>query len=132
MSGIAPSAYTCSLFPSRGKVRQFASLLVEDHTLVREKLASIVRSAADFTVVGEAGDGPEGLALTQETAADVVLMDISLPTINGMEAARILKQLSPRVEILFVSQYVTPQIISEALKAGGRGYIAKGDVARNC
>ncbi len=105
-------------------------LIVEDHPVVRRGIRSLLAAQRDFQVIWEASDAYEGLQKASELAFDVVLMDISLPGLNGIEATRMIRQISPHSEVLFVSQHATPGIVIQALQAGGRGYVVKSDAAR--
>jgi RNA polymerase sigma factor (sigma-70 family) len=100
-------------------------LLAEDHEVVREALRSLLTAHAGFTVVGEAGNGRELLTLAEKSAPDVVVMDINMPELNGIEATRQLTARLPHIKIIGLSVHVTGRIISEMLKAGARGYIPK-------
>lgn len=105
-------------------------LVVEDHPVVRRGLRSLLASQPDIRVIWEAGDAYEALQKVTETPFDVILMDISLPGMNGIEATRMIRQLSPCSEVLFVSQHAEPGMMAEAIEAGGRGYMLKTDAAR--
>jgi DNA-binding NarL/FixJ family response regulator len=76
-------------------------------------------------VIGEASDGLEGVQKAEELQPDLILFDVGLPTLNGIEAARRIRQLSPESKILFVSQDSSPAIVQEALRLGAMGYVAK-------
>jgi DNA-binding NarL/FixJ family response regulator len=102
-------------------------LVVDDHAIVRRQLCALLNEQPDFEVVGEAEDGEEAVRKAEESRPDVVLMDISLPGLDGFAAARHIKQHVPSAEIVFVSQHDTRQMVREALRAGGRGYVAKLD-----
>ncbi len=105
-------------------------LIVEDHPIVRRGMRSLLASQPDFQVIWEAADAYEALQKVTELSFDVILMDMSLPGLNGIEITCIIKQLSPRSEVLFVSQHAMPGMIAEALNAGGRGYVVKSDAGR--
>jgi CheY-like chemotaxis protein len=102
-------------------------LVVDDHSIVRRQLCALLRAQPDFEVVCEAADGEEAVRKAEEFRPDVVLMDISLPGLDGFAAARHIKQQVPSAEIVFVSQHDTRQMVREALRAGGRGYVGKFD-----
>jgi DNA-binding NarL/FixJ family response regulator len=100
-------------------------LLAEDHTLVRAGIRSLLDSFPDIEVVAEAGNGREAIKLVRELEPQVVLMDISMPELNGMEAtARITKQ-SPGVKVLMLSMHNDEEYVAQSLKAGARGYLVK-------
>lgn len=100
-------------------------LLVEDHTLVRAGVHALLSSGPDLQVVGEAGDGHAALELCRTLKPDLVLMDVAMPKLNGIEAARQIKAESPEVRILMLSMHSSRQYIFEALKAGVLGYVLK-------
>jgi DNA-binding NarL/FixJ family response regulator len=100
-------------------------LLAEDHTLVRAGIRSLLDSFNDIEVIAEAGNGREALKLVRNLEPDVVLMDISMPELNGMEAtARITRQF-PGVKVLMLSMHNDEEYVAQSLKAGARGYLVK-------
>lgn len=104
-------------------------LLAEDHTIVRDGLASLLRSASDITVVGEAADGRQAVEEARRLKPDVVVMDIAMPELNGIEATRQISRSCPETRVLILSVYSTIDHINLALKAGARGYLLKGAAA---
>ncbi|ACN15516.1 TRAP-type C4-dicarboxylate transporter, periplasmic solute-binding protein [Desulforapulum autotrophicum HRM2] len=100
-------------------------LVAEDHTIVRKGLCSLLYSEPDIEVVGEAENGREAIKMVEELAPDVVLMDISMPELNGMDATRQLKKKYPDVKILILSMHSTEEYIFETLRAGASGYLIK-------
>ncbi len=104
------------------KIRVF---LAEDHVVVREGLRELIRQEADMEVVGEAGDGEETVRLTKELKPDVVLMDIAMPGLNGIEATRQIKGNLPRTCILVLTAYDNPEFIFAVIEAGAAGYLLK-------
>lgn len=100
-------------------------LLVEDHHLMRQGLAALLAGREDIQVVGEAANGLEALAFVEKRAPDLVLMDLSMPTMNGLEATRQIKQRFPNVTVLVLSMYNDPVFVARALQAGAAGYILK-------
>jgi len=105
-------------------------LIADDHTLFRESLRSLLKDAGDIEVVGEAEDGVQAVIKTAELQPDVVLMDIAMPNVNGLEATRQIKRQSPSVKVLILTMYDTEQYIFEMLRAGASGYILKKAPAR--
>jgi len=100
-------------------------LLVDDHKLIRVGLRNILDAHADIEVVGEAGDGEEGLRLARELKPDVVVLDINMPEMNGVEATRKLARLDPAPRILIVSVHKQDPIPTRLLEAGASGYLTK-------
>jgi DNA-binding NarL/FixJ family response regulator len=100
-------------------------LVVDDHPLVRKGIESILAAEDDLEMVGEAGDGSEAVAKFQQCRPDVVLMDLRMPKLEGIEAARALRGLDPEARIIALSSYQGDQDIYLALEAGMRGYILK-------
>lgn len=110
--------------------KQIRLLLAEDHEVMREALRSLLDNDPDFVVVGEAKDGRETLAMTEKTAPDVVVMDINLPELNGIEATRQLCDRYPHVKVLGLSVHETGRVVAEMLDAGASGYLPKTSAAR--
>lgn len=100
-------------------------LIVEDHNLLRQGLRSLVSTLPDFEVVGEARDGKEGIQQTLMLKPDLVLMDLSMPGMNGMEAAAQIKRRMPDVRIVALTAFKTDEYVREALKCGADGYVLK-------
>jgi DNA-binding NarL/FixJ family response regulator len=100
--------------------------LVEDHHIMRRGLASLLMTELDAEIVGEAASGEQALALLKaENLPDVVIMDISLPGMNGIDATRAVQALYPDVKVLILSMYDNPTVLHEALQSGAAGYILK-------
>ena len=100
-------------------------LLVEDFRPVRAIITSLLDGNPDLRVIGEASDGVEAVAKAQELRPDVVLMDIGLPKLNGLEAARRIRELVPSSKIVFLTQEASAEVLKEALSLGSWGYIVK-------
>jgi PAS domain S-box-containing protein len=106
-------------------------LLVDDDARVRRLISSMLSRHSGWEICGEAGDGQQSVELARATNPDVVLMDISMPGMNGLEATRILRREIPRTDVILVSQN-DPKIISDqAANVGARAYCSKSDLARN-
>ena len=105
-------------------------LIVDDHTLFRESLRSLLKDIEGIEVVGEAESGAQAVVKTMQLQPDVVLMDIAMPNMNGLEATRQIKRQNPSVKILALTMYETEQYIFEMLRAGAWGYIPKRAPAR--
>jgi DNA-binding NarL/FixJ family response regulator len=106
-------------------------LLVDDHDVARRGIRSVLSSDADLDVVSEAADGEEAVKRAQELRPAIILLDISLPGISGIQAARQIRSISPDSRIIFLSQHDSIQIAKDALSAGGHGYVVKSDAGRD-
>ncbi|QIN80787.1 response regulator [Rubrobacter marinus] len=100
-------------------------LLADDHRLFREGVASLLERADDVELVGESATGEEAVHLAEELAADVVLMDIKMPGMDGIEATRTIVGRSPHVGVIVVTMFEDDESVFAALKAGARGYVLK-------
>jgi DNA-binding NarL/FixJ family response regulator len=100
-------------------------LIADDHPVVREGVRSLLETAADLTVVGEAGDGIEAVRLAAELSPDVVLMDLRMPVMGGIEAIEQIKARDPRVGVVILTTYDDDELIVRGLRAGARGYLLK-------
>jgi NarL family two-component system response regulator LiaR len=100
-------------------------MLVEDHVLVREGTRELLDRQEDLRVVAEAGDGEEAVRLAAEHEPDIIIMDISLPKLNGLEATRRIKAANPAIAILVLTAYDDAQYIFAFLEAGAAGYLLK-------
>ncbi|MFE2654172.1 response regulator, partial [Streptomyces sp. NPDC059346] len=100
-------------------------LLVDDHQVVRRGLRTFLEIQEDIEVVGEAADGAEGVARTEELRPDVVLMDIKMPGTDGIEALRRLRELDNPAKVLIVTSFTEQRTVVPALRAGASGYVYK-------
>jgi len=103
------------------------TLVVEDGEAFRRFLCATLIETTECEIVGQASDGLQAVHQAQELQPDLILLDVGLPTLNGIQAARRIRQLSPNSKILFVSQDSSPEIAQTALKEGGHGYLVKSD-----
>lgn len=106
-------------------------LLVDDHPIVRQGLKTLLEGRRGWEVVGEASDGAEAVEKAKDLQPDVMVLDVTMPRMNGLEACRVLRKQWPQLEILFVTQHDSPQMMREALEAGARGYVVKSNAARD-
>jgi NarL family two-component system response regulator LiaR len=100
-------------------------LLVDDHEVVRQGVRAFFETYAEFEVVGEANNGADAVKLTEEHIPDVVLMDLIMPGMDGVEATRLIKKISPRTQIVVLTSYHEDEHIFPALQAGALSYILK-------
>jgi DNA-binding NarL/FixJ family response regulator len=103
-------------------------VLADDHVLVRQGLRSLLEREG-FQVVAEASDGQDALTYVQTLKPDIAVMDITMPVLNGLEAARQMSRVSPRTKTILLTQHDEEQYLSEALEAGVKGYVLKSQVA---
>ena len=101
-------------------------LLAEDHTLMRAGIRALLGGLPDVEVVGEASTGPEALTLAESLRPDLVLLDISMPELNGLEVASRLMKTEPRRRIIFLSMHTDAVYVRRALQSGASGYLVKG------
>jgi two-component system response regulator NreC len=105
-------------------------LLADDHRLVRQGLRTLLEKQG-FQVVSEASDGQEALGAVEKTQTDVAILDISMPILNGVDAARELLKSSPKTKVILLTQHDEDQYVTEALRAGVRGYVLKSQAAED-
>ena len=100
-------------------------LIVDDHTLVRDGIRAVLASASDITVAGEAADGHSAVEQARATGPDVILLDIAMPGLGGLEAVPLLKREAPDARILILTQYEQPEYVRRFLNLGVGGYVLK-------
>ncbi len=100
-------------------------LLADDHALLREGIRALLEDYADLTIVGEADDGRKAVELAGQLEPDIVLMDISMPVLNGIEATRQIKRDYPHVHVLVLTMHESEEYVSQLLAAGASGYVIK-------
>src|SRR6202050_1342726 len=106
-------------------------MIADDHDLVRRGLKILLESHPGWKVCAEAQSGREAVSMAEEFRPDVAIMDISMPELNGIEAARKIKSLLPNTEMLILSMHHTDQLVREIIAAGAKGYIIKSDSDRD-
>jgi DNA-binding NarL/FixJ family response regulator len=104
-------------------------LLVDDHTILREGVRALLAGEPEIVVVGEAGDGQEALEKVETLTPDVVLMDMVMPRMNGLEATGHIKRRHPEVKVLILSMYDDDEYVQQVIQAGASGYLLKGTAA---
>jgi len=103
-------------------------LLADDHNIIRDGMRLLLERQSDFSVVGEASDGREAVRLAEDQQADVVVMDIAMPNMNGIEATRRITERHPRTAVVILSMHYDESYVIRSLKAGARGYLLKDAV----
>lgn len=101
-------------------------LIVDDHEMVRTGLRQLLATENDIEVVGEAGDGVEGLNMAKKLCPDVAVFDVAMPKMGGLEAIALLKQTTPQVNVVMLSMFGKEAFAQEAIQAGAHAYILKG------
>ena len=101
-------------------------LIADDHTLFREGLVALLNSVPEIDVVGTAQDGEEAIQLAADTQPDVVLMDLLMPKVNGIEATKQIIQTSPHIGVVMLTMFEDNESVFAAMRAGARGYVLKG------
>jgi len=100
-------------------------LLADDHDVVRSGLRALLRTSPDFAIVGEAVDGEEAVRMTEETKPDVVIMDISMPNLDGIAATKVIKDKLPDVKVVILTVHEDEEYAYQVLRAGASGYVLK-------
>src|SRR5262245_4495258 len=106
-------------------MRKLRILLAEDHETVREGLKVILNAQADMEVVGEAPDGEAAVSQAQALQPDVVVMDVSMPKMNGLRATEAMQHCCPQVKVLTLTRHADDGFLQQLLRAGARGYVLK-------
>ena len=103
--------------------------LADDHAVLRDSLSFLLETQPDIRVVGSASDGRDAVRQVKQLRPDVVIMDIAMPKLNGLEATEQIRQISPSTQVIILSMYSTAEHIYRALQAGARGYLLKASAA---
>jgi DNA-binding NarL/FixJ family response regulator len=106
-------------------------LVADDHPIVRQGLRTLLSSCCEWEVIDEAGDGIEALEMAERLNPDVIVLDVSMPRMSGLDACRRIRKNVPESEILIVTQHDSVQMMNAALGAGARGYVVKSNAARD-
>ncbi len=106
-------------------------LIADDHDLLRRGLKALIETHPGWEICGEADSGREAVTKVEELRPDIAILDISMPELNGLEATRRIRKISPHTEVLILSVHQSDQLIREILDAGAKGYIVKSDSDRD-
>jgi DNA-binding NarL/FixJ family response regulator len=106
-------------------MRALRILVVDDHEIVRKGICALLREEPRFELVCEAGDGLQAVTAAKELQPDIVVLDINMPGMGGLEAAGYIKKVCPKSEIVFLSQHSSAEVVRQAFRSGGRAYVAK-------
>jgi DNA-binding NarL/FixJ family response regulator len=106
-------------------------LVVDDHPVVRHGLRTLLGAHAEWEIIDEAADGIEAVDKADRLKPDVIVLDITMPRMSGLEACRLIRKRVPASEILFVTQHDSPHMMREAMEAGARGYVVKSNASRD-
>ena len=109
----------------------FRILVADDHEVVRKGLVALLQAQPEWQVCGEAGEGREAVEKTQQLKPDVVILDIGMPNLNGLEATRQILKVNPQARVLILTLHDSDQVVREGLDAGARGFLLKSDAARD-
>ena len=109
----------------------FRILVADDHEVVRRGLCALLRNQPEWEVCGEAGDGREAVEKVLTLKPEVVILDIGMPNLNGLEATRQILKTNPRIKVLVLTLHDSDQVVQEVLNAGARGFLLKTDAARD-
>src|SRR5689334_3995407 len=104
-------------------------LIADDHTMVRESLVSVLQAAGDMQVVAQAADGVEAVEKALQTRPDVVIADLSMPRLNGLEVVRRLREALPQTKVLVLTMHGEDEYVLQAVRAGASGYLVKDSAA---
>jgi DNA-binding NarL/FixJ family response regulator len=110
---------------TKSSISRVRVLVVEDNEPFREFIYSILRMSAELEIIGDASDGQEAVDKSEELQPDLILLDIGLPSLNGIEAAKRIRKLVPSSKIVFLSQESSPDVVRYALSLGAMGYVPK-------
>jgi DNA-binding NarL/FixJ family response regulator len=106
-------------------------VIADDHEVVRRGIRSLLETALDLRVTGEASTGDEAVRLADQTGADLVIMAINMPVLNGLDATRMILKLRPNAQVLIVSMHESEHLVRDILESGARGYVLKSDAGQD-
>jgi DNA-binding NarL/FixJ family response regulator len=103
-------------------------LIVDDHEIFRRGLRALLEASAEWEICGEAVDGIDAVEKSSSLGPDIVIMDITMPRMNGLEAARLIKKQNPQIRIVIITQHDSPQVQAAALESGAQAFVTKSSV----
>ncbi len=106
-------------------------LIVDDHAIIRRGVQGILRGHPEWELCGEAENGQEAVRLADELKPEVIIMDVSMPGMNGVEATRVIKKNLPQAKVLLLTLHVSVDLVRSAFRAGARGYVLKSDAEQD-
>ena len=112
-------------------MKRIGVLLVDDHTVVRQGLRALIQSEQDIEVIGEAENGRQAVTLARKTPPDVVVMDVAMPLLNGLEATRQILKSLPSTKVLVLTSYSDDECVQQLMEAGASGYLIKQTAAND-
>src|SRR5881409_877313 len=133
--GVSPYTH-CEVFSHIEKrnsfpMKKIGVLLVDDHTVVRQGLRALLKAEEDMEVIGEAENGRQAVMLAKKTPPDVVVMDVAMPLLNGLEATRQILKNVPTAKVLVLTSYGDDECVEQLMKAGAAGYLIKQTAAND-
>jgi len=102
-------------------------IVVDDHAVIRRGVQQILHAFPEWELCGEAGDGQEAIRLAKALRPEIIIMDVSMPGVNGLEATRIIRDILPNTKILLLTLHSSTELVRSAFHAGARGYVLKSD-----
>jgi DNA-binding NarL/FixJ family response regulator len=112
----------------RTEMKNVRLLIVDDHEIFRRGLRALLEPSSEWQICGEAVDGVDAVEQCKSLRPDIVVLDVSMPRLNGLEAARLIRKEKPEPQIVIITQHDSPQIRSAALEAGARAFVTKSAV----
>jgi DNA-binding NarL/FixJ family response regulator len=110
------------------ETKKIKILIVDDHEIFRRGLRALLEPYSEWQICGEAVDGLDAVEKCQPLGADIVILDITMPRLNGLEAARLIKKQNPALRIVIITQHDSPQVQAAAMEAGAQAFVTKSSV----
>jgi DNA-binding NarL/FixJ family response regulator len=107
-------------------------LIADDHEMIRRGVRSLLEETSQYHVCGEAADGQDAIEKARQLKPDLILMDISMPNLNGLEATREIRRILPRIDVIILSQHEARQMVEQACSVGARGFVVKSSFPAIC